>query len=330
LEQVQISILNRFRPYIGGRKDFVLPVTLKSCRVIDAGGVVLYGEESRRVPFAGRISEHWSGGGLRRAGPSAYSYSPPNINGYYINIGTQSNVVFTDTTVTFDNTDAVGGIVVGDLIYWLVQNFGGSAATALIPAVKVASIAAPSVVCDLLFARSYYDETYAPTTTSVLVHEWAPGQVLTGDLASGSPTVSNVSPTTILQVGDWVSAASGIPANTRVTAVGATATLSRNANATVTGARLYWGKLINLSKLTSSVTWDPASLTAGTQTTTTVAVTGAALGDVVVVGFDKDLQGMQLTAYVSSANTVTVVLRNGTAGTLDLASGILSVDVWKR
>jgi hypothetical protein len=81
--------------------------------------------------------------------------------------------------------------------------------------------------------------------------------------------------------------------------------------------------------LTNTATWDPPSVAAGAQTTTTITVTGAALGDIVGVGFDKDLQAMQLTGHVSSADTVTVVLRNGTAGAIDLASGTLRATVTK-
>lgn len=76
-------------------------------------------------------------------------------------------------------------------------------------------------------------------------------------------------------------------------------------------------------------TWDPGSIANGAQETTTVTVTGAALGDVATVSFGRDLQGMRLTAYVSTTNTVTVVLANGTGGALDLISGTLSAVVLK-
>lgn len=82
--------------------------------------------------------------------------------------------------------------------------------------------------------------------------------------------------------------------------------------------------------LSATTTWDPASVAAGAQATTTVAVAGAALGNTVVVSFSLDLQGMQLTGYVSSAGNVTVVLRNGTAGAIDLGSGTLRADVWQH
>lgn len=80
-------------------------------------------------------------------------------------------------------------------------------------------------------------------------------------------------------------------------------------------------------RVTATRTWDPASLGAGAQLTDGVTVADAQVGDPVTAGFSQDLQGLQLTGYVSAADTVTVVLRNGTAGTVDLASGTLRVAV---
>jgi hypothetical protein len=99
----------------------------------------------------------------------------------------------------------------------------------------------------------------------------------------------------------------------------------------------FWGKHqvgTTGAELTSRVsgtkTWDPGSVADIAETTTTVTVTGAALGDVVTgLGFSLSLQGMKLTGYVSAANTVTVVLRNDTGGALDLASGTLRAVVEK-
>jgi len=82
--------------------------------------------------------------------------------------------------------------------------------------------------------------------------------------------------------------------------------------------------------LSAAVMYDPPSVAAGAQISTTVTVTGAALGNTVVVGFGVDLQGMQLTGYVNVANTVAVILRNGTAGAIDLVSGALRADVWQH
>lgn len=81
----------------------------------------------------------------------------------------------------------------------------------------------------------------------------------------------------------------------------------------------------------ASIVWTPGSVAAGAQVTTTVVVTGAALGDPVIgASLSASLAGQQLTGYVSAANTVTVVLRNGTAGAIDLASPTLRVQVLKH
>lgn len=79
--------------------------------------------------------------------------------------------------------------------------------------------------------------------------------------------------------------------------------------------------------LSASKTWDAPNVANGTETTTTVTVTGAALGDIALCSLDKSLQGMKLTAFVSATNTVTCVLRNDTGGPLDLASGTLRASV---
>jgi hypothetical protein len=80
--------------------------------------------------------------------------------------------------------------------------------------------------------------------------------------------------------------------------------------------------------LFGSATFDPANLVDGAGATTTVTVTGAVLGDFVTgVSFSNDLQGITVSAYVSSANTVSVRFQNESGGALDLASGTLRVRV---
>lgn len=84
-------------------------------------------------------------------------------------------------------------------------------------------------------------------------------------------------------------------------------------------------------RLYGSKTWDPPSLTTFTETSTTVTVTGAAVGDIAACGhtmITADLQ--QLNCYVSVADTVRVVLRNISGGTVDAASGTLNAEVMKK
>lgn len=86
----------------------------------------------------------------------------------------------------------------------------------------------------------------------------------------------------------------------------------------------------NLNALTGSATYDPASLADGEGVTTTVTVTGAALGDYVdQLSFSLDLQGILNTAWVSAADTVSVRFQNETGGPIDLGSGTIRVLVRK-
>ena len=82
-------------------------------------------------------------------------------------------------------------------------------------------------------------------------------------------------------------------------------------------------------RVTGTTTWDPGNLIAAAQETKDITVTGAALGDSVIVSFSLALQGMQLTGSVESANVVTAVLKNSTLGAINLASGTLKAHVWK-
>lgn len=81
--------------------------------------------------------------------------------------------------------------------------------------------------------------------------------------------------------------------------------------------------------LTGSKTFNWGSIASAAAATTTVTVTGAALGDRATATMSLDLQGLVMTAYVSAADTVTVVLFNPTGGAIDLASGTLSARVTK-
>ncbi len=83
--------------------------------------------------------------------------------------------------------------------------------------------------------------------------------------------------------------------------------------------------------LSGTATWDPASTADGAMTSTTVTITGAAVGDTVSVGFSVAVPaGALLTGAVTATNTVTVTLFNKTGAPLDLASGTLRADVWQH
>lgn len=81
--------------------------------------------------------------------------------------------------------------------------------------------------------------------------------------------------------------------------------------------------------LKGSKTFDPTSLSDGAGETTTVTVTGAALGDYAWASFSLDTSGITITAWVSAANTVSVRFQNETGGPLDIGSGTLRAFVRK-
>lgn len=85
-----------------------------------------------------------------------------------------------------------------------------------------------------------------------------------------------------------------------------------------------------LTFLTGSATYDAASLNDGAGATTTVTVTGAALGDFVLVSHGVDVAGITVTGYVSAADTVSVRFQNESGGTVDLASSTLRALVLPR
>lgn len=82
--------------------------------------------------------------------------------------------------------------------------------------------------------------------------------------------------------------------------------------------------------LQNSATYDPPSLAAGAlDTTQTMTVTGAALGDIVDVSFSVALGGARLEAWVSAANTVSYRFSNPTGSPIDLGSGTVKARIRK-
>lgn len=84
--------------------------------------------------------------------------------------------------------------------------------------------------------------------------------------------------------------------------------------------------------LSATATYDPANMaTDGSVTSTTITVTGAVAGDTCLASHSAiGANNVLVSAHVSAANTVTVVLMNKTGGALDIASGTLRADVWQH
>lgn len=92
-----------------------------------------------------------------------------------------------------------------------------------------------------------------------------------------------------------------------------------------------WNTVVNRGAnpcvLTGSDTWNPGNLIDGAQESKDFTVTGAALGDIALVGAGVDVTDLLVSAVVTAANTVTVTLANETGGAVDLASSTWNVRV---
>ena len=82
-----------------------------------------------------------------------------------------------------------------------------------------------------------------------------------------------------------------------------------------------------LRVLNVTATQGPISLVDGAGETLDFTVTGAVLGDYVLVAAPYDLQDITVTAYVDAADSVQVRLQNESTATVDLASGTWKVKV---
>jgi hypothetical protein len=82
--------------------------------------------------------------------------------------------------------------------------------------------------------------------------------------------------------------------------------------------------------LSGSATWDADSIADGDEEAKEVTVTGAALGDFVLVSASIDTADLALTAQVTAADTVTCLLLNNTGGAVNLGSMTVYVSVIPR
>lgn len=118
------------------------------------------------------------------------------------------------------------------------------------------------------------------------------------------------------------------------TAQGSAVTVDDSGNVNGVGtlnvaSRLYTNNNEVPYRLQGTATYDPPSLADGAGTTTTVTVTGAALGDIALASFSLTTSGITISAWVSGADTVSVRFQNESGGPLDINSGTLKAWVLK-
>jgi hypothetical protein len=84
--------------------------------------------------------------------------------------------------------------------------------------------------------------------------------------------------------------------------------------------------------VTGTATWSPGAIANGASATTTLTVTGAAVGDPAAASLPTlTVAGaVHITARVTAANTVSVTIRNDSGSSTTPASGTLRATVWKH
>ncbi len=86
---------------------------------------------------------------------------------------------------------------------------------------------------------------------------------------------------------------------------------------------------IAVGQISATATWSPGAITAGSFASTTITLTGAAVGDFVLAEHNKMLTSdLMISAHVSAVNTVKVLIFNPTTASITPASGTLRVLVF--
>jgi len=108
-----------------------------------------------------------------------------------------------------------------------------------------------------------------------------------------------------------------------------TATVTNPSGGSLTGTQIGIHS-VAVGQVAWTETWDAGSIAAAGYEAEDVTVPGAAVGDFVMASLTTMVTNdMMLTAHVSAADTVKVILFNPTAGAIDLGSGTLAVIVFK-
>lgn len=160
----------------------------------------------------------------------------------------------------------------------------------------------------------------------------------TGDTDGSTAVITGMTDTSDFNVGEWVTVSAGFPsattpyqirAKTATTMTLSTSSDAAQSNVTVATVDPVFTEL-GQTKLSGSVVWNPGNLADGAgETSAAITVTGAALGDFVLVSAPYDLQDCIVTGYVQAANTVEIRLQNESTGAIDFASGTWRVQVLK-
>ncbi|CAM5998766.1 unnamed protein product [Sphagnum balticum] len=161
--------------------------------------------------------------------------------------------------VTLSFTYTGTALQVGDILLWQQTplNIGGVGNKRTVPTWQISSISGTTYTCIAQVEATTMDTVAnnPANVVSVLQYQWAPyGQNFAGTAASGSTSLTGVTPAIGILNGDWVKDTAGyLPANTRVVSGAGSGTLVLNNAATGSGVtNLYFGEF---TTPTSTPTW---------------------------------------------------------------------------
>lgn len=126
----------------------------------------------------------------------------------------------------------------------------------------------------------------------------------------------------------------GLSGSTTAITIGAaagTASVALQGTVTSSGSVAIGGGSFIAKTITTTTTWDPASLADGaSETKSSITMTGVAVGDVVTAALTTIIASTwRVQACVTATDTVAVTITNNTGGTVDLASGTLRINCIK-
>lgn len=238
-----------------------------------------------------------------------------------------------------------GGDMANNLIVWNglnkpVANSSGSTITSQVGGLNgvYININQPNTTSNTVFFRRTAT-TFSSKLTGTLVLKNASVGTKTLRIAMfglfSDITISDTEWTAVTLVSDEIAAS----AAANVITISTTDTTAYNVDVAYVGCHYgvsapFFAQSYDFGKIEFvDSTFNPASIPANSQQSTNFTVTGAALGDFVLVSTDAAsalIDNVILSARVSAADTVTLTITNPTAGAIDLPILGLGLRVWKR
>ena len=291
----------------------------------------------------------WQG---KRANIRMHAFNQWQIVGNYILSSPQENILITGTAT---RDSAIGNITGNHL------HSASESAASTYPHIQLGTSSTSKATNISIVGNTFSNPGAYPTSTNVNEDSNSNNNIVMGNSINGSPltiTLRGSGSEKVSNVPEGVSQLNGlrIPSGDIIMTGANQAIYTNAANSDLTvrsngtgklllnpstsgrvdignnsyGVTIGGGTGVILQHLSATATWDPPSLNNGAVTSTTITVTGAGLGDIVNASHNQiGSNNVIVSAHVQAADTVRVVLRNDSGGTLNITSGTLRVNVWK-